>query len=82
MSDNPTGSDELSIEEAAEDTCKMIQRETIGPLSWIFPASSSCVSCILLTGGHPEMMAAYCPRVIQRLAEQSEPEEPEGQSES
>lgn len=81
MTQNPTGPEEPNIEEEAEVTCRLIRRETIGPLSWIFPASNACVSCVLFTGGHPEIMAAYCPRVIERLSDQAGSEEPEEGSE-
>jgi len=73
MSDYPAGSEELSIEEEAEETCRLIRKETISPLTWFFPVSSACVSCVLFTGGHPEIMATYCPRVIERLSEQAGP---------
>jgi hypothetical protein len=76
MSDNPAGAEELSIEEEVEETCRLIRWETISPLTWFFPVSNACVSCVLITGGHPEIMAAYCPKVIDRLSEQAGPVEP------
>jgi len=74
MSDNSNNPEELSIEEEAEETCRLIRGETISPLSWLFPASNPCVSCVLFSGGHPQLMAPYCPRVIERMAAGAEPE--------
>jgi predicted Rossmann-fold nucleotide-binding protein len=85
MSDDFTTPEEQGIEEDAEQVCRLIRRESISPLTWFFPASNACVSCILLTGGRPGIMAAYCPRVLERLAElveQNEQNEPEGEPES
>ncbi len=81
MTQNPAGPEELSIEEEIEETCRLIRWETISPLTWFFPATNACVSCVLVTGGHPEVMAAYCPRVLERLSEQAKPAEPEAESE-
>lgn len=82
MLDNFSGSEEPNIEEEAEQVCKMIRRETLSPLTLFFPVTNACVSCILLTGGRPEIMAAYCPRVLERLTGQTEPAEPEEEPEN
>ncbi|HEX2913696.1 MAG TPA: hypothetical protein VH186_23025 [Chloroflexia bacterium] len=76
MSDKPTDPQEpnIDVQEEAEDVCKMIRSETINPMSWLFPVSNACISCTILTGGHPEIMAAYCPRVIARLTQKLEQE--------
>lgn len=82
MSDNFTGSEEPSFEEEAEQACRLIRRETLNPLSMFFPVANACASCIVLTGGHPEFMAAYCPRVLERINEQVGPGEPEAEPEN
>jgi hypothetical protein len=76
MSDNFTNPEELTFEDEAVQACRLIRRETISPLTWFFPISNACASCILLTGGHPAIMAAYCPRVLERLTGQPGPDEP------
>lgn len=82
MLDDFNDTDDQPIEDAAEQVCRFIRRESISPLTWFFPASNACVSCILLTGGRPGIMAAYCPRVLERLPELAEPGEPENEPES
>lgn len=83
MTQNPTGpeemgvQEEMDVQEEVEETCRLIRKETISPLTWFFPVSNACVSCVLFTGGHPEIMAAYCPRVLERLSDQIDLEEPE-----
>ncbi|OJW01860.1 MAG: hypothetical protein BGO39_28320 [Chloroflexi bacterium 54-19] len=82
MPEDFNGSEEPSFEEEAEQACRLIRRETISPLTWFFPVANACTSCILLTGGHPEIMAAYCPRVLERLTGQGPGTEPEPEPEA
>ena len=74
MSENPTDiqGPSTEIQEDALDACRLIRSEVINPLGWFFPTKNACVSCIILTGSHPEIMAASCPKVIAYLSEQTQ----------
>lgn len=66
-SNNLKQPEDLITQVDVENVCALIRSENIKPWDWLFPAANSCVSCTLITGGHPEMMAGYCPRVNELL---------------
>ena len=67
MFERVSGKQEASKPETSQEVCRLIRSENILPWSWLFPVTKRCVSCSLITGGHPEIMAAHCPEVIARL---------------
>lgn len=76
MSENPTEPKKISRELTPREVCKLIRDENTNPWNWFYPSGSACTSCAILTGGHPEMMANFCPRVNAYFATQSEQAEP------
>lgn len=59
---------EVNTSEDVQEVCRLIRSENILPWSWLFPVAKRCVSCSLITGGHPEIMAGHCPEVMARLS--------------
>jgi hypothetical protein len=68
-------SENISRQAETRQICNMIRSETIRPWSWAFAAANPCISCFLLTGGRPEIMSCYCPRVNAYLAKRLEREQ-------
>lgn len=76
MTENHTGPKKADHPTTPREMCKMIRDENTNPWNWLYPTASECASCTIMTGGHPEMMANFCPRVNDRLMEleQAEPD--------
>ena len=69
MSENHTTQKRTDHPVTPREMCKMIRDENTNPWNWLYPTASECASCVIMTGGHPEMMANFCPRVNDRLME-------------
>jgi hypothetical protein len=77
MSENHTKPKKADHPMTPHEMCRLIQAENTNSWNWLYPAASECASCVIMTGGHPEMMANFCPRVIQRLEELEQTEQDE-----
>lgn len=79
MSENTT---RMSRQTEARQICNLIRNQNIKLWNWFFPAANSCTSCIIITRGHPEVMACYCPSVNAYLAQRLEQEQEQEQESS